>query len=137
MATKIRLRRTGTTNLATFRIVAADARSPRDGRFLEILGNYDPRKVDTDKVSVKSERVQYWLSQGAQVTDAVKPLLKLAGIELPVKTRRRKKKNSGAATETVETTAAAPADSPTEETVAESEAAPADVPAQESGSNNE
>jgi small subunit ribosomal protein S16 len=122
MATKIRLRRTGTTNLATFRIVAADSRSPRDGRFLEILGHYDPRKVDADKVSVKTERVQYWIGTGAQITDAVKPLLKLAGIELPVKARRsKKKKNAAPSIDTAPETAAAPADVPTEESAPVSE----------------
>jgi small subunit ribosomal protein S16 len=116
MATKIRLRRTGTTNLATFRIVAADSQSPRDGRFLEILGSYDPRKVDAEKVSVKTERVQYWIGHGAQVTDAVKPLLKLAGIELPVKARRKSKKSvaSGTTAEVLESTVAVPEDVPVE-----------------------
>jgi small subunit ribosomal protein S16 len=95
MATKIRLRRTGTTNLATFRIVAADSRSPRDGRFLEILGHYDPRKEGADKVTVKAERVQYWISQGAQVSDAVRSLLTSVGIEVPGKKKRVKKKTGG------------------------------------------
>jgi small subunit ribosomal protein S16 len=128
MATKIRLRRTGTTNLATFRIVAADTRSPRDGRFLEILGHYDPRKEGADKVTVKAERVQYWISQGAQVSDAVKPLLKSVGIELPVKKKRGKTKPAVAsedAAETVETaTEAQPgsAEAETEETQTESPA---------------
>lgn len=129
MATKIRLRRTGTTNLATFRIVAADSRSPRDGRFLEILGHYDPRKEGADKVTVKSERVQYWISQGAQVSNAVKPLLKLVGIDLPAKMKRGTKKpavTADAATEAIEPSPAA-----TEETAAETQAGSADEETEE------
>ncbi len=85
MATKIRLRRTGTTNLALYRIVVADARSPRDGRFIENLGHYDPRKEGKEKVVVNMERLKYWLSVGAQMTDSVIPLVKAQGIEIPVK----------------------------------------------------
>jgi len=101
MATKIRLRRTGTRNLATFRIVAADVRSPRDGRFLEILGHYDPRREGAEKVAVNTERVQYWIGTGAQVTEAVKPLLALAGITLPEKKRRARRKRPATAAEPV------------------------------------
>jgi len=89
MATKIRLRRTGTTNLALYRIVVADARSPRDGRFIENLGHYDPRKEGKEKVVVNLERLKYWISVGAQMTDSVIPLVKAQGIEIPVKKKRK------------------------------------------------
>ena len=94
MATKIRLRRTGTTNLALFRIVVADVRAPRDGRFIENLGHYDPRKEGKDKVPINAERLLYWLGVGAQMTEAVEPLVKLQGIEIPKKTKRSKQTDS-------------------------------------------
>jgi small subunit ribosomal protein S16 len=65
---KLRLRRTGTRNKACFRIVAADARSPRDGRFIEVIGYYDPRHED-EKIDL--ERADYWLSNGAQASQTV------------------------------------------------------------------
>lgn len=92
MATKIRLRRTGTTNLATFRIVVADERSPRDGRFLEILGSYDPRKEGEAKVELNVERAQYWVSVGAQVTEKAISLLKSKGVKFPSKATKKAEK---------------------------------------------
>ena len=92
MATKIRLRRTGTTNDPSYRIVVSDMRFPRDGRFIEILGQYNPRKNGGDKVVLNAEQVAHWIDKGAQVSEAVRPLLKLKGVKLPVpKTRRRTK----------------------------------------------
>ena len=76
---KIRLRRMGAPKQPSYRIVAADSRAPRDGRFLEILGHYNPR-TDPVTLEVKEERVRYWLSQGAQPTEAVARLLKQKGI---------------------------------------------------------
>ena len=105
MATKIRLRRTGTTNLALYRIVVADARSPRDGRFIENLGHYDPRKEGSEKVVVNIERLKYWIGVGAQMTDSVIPLVKAQGIEVPVKKKRKsrsKKVQSETQTKTAE-----------------------------------
>ncbi|MBT3294419.1 MAG: 30S ribosomal protein S16 [Verrucomicrobia bacterium] len=75
MSVKIRLTRTGARNAAAFRVVAADSRSPRDGRFLEILGWYDP-KLESNNCEVKLDRVAYWKSQGAEVSDTVKSLVK-------------------------------------------------------------
>ena len=75
MSVKIRLTRTGARNAAAFRVVAADSRSPRDGRFLEILGWYDP-KLESANCEVKLDRVEYWKSQGAIVSDTVKSLVK-------------------------------------------------------------
>jgi len=77
MAVKIRLTRTGNTNRACYRVVAADSRSPRDGRNIEILGWYDPNKV-TDKFELKMDRIDYWRSEGAQVSDTVNSLIKRA-----------------------------------------------------------
>ncbi len=76
---KIRLRRTGALKQPSYRIVAADSRAPRDGRFLEILGHYNPR-TDPVTLEVKEDRVRYWLSQGAQPTEAVARLLKQKGL---------------------------------------------------------
>ncbi len=91
MATKIRLRRTGTTNLALYRIVVVDSRSPRDGRFIEILGHYDPRKEGKDKIVVDSEKVLSWLNKGAEISETVRSLLKTHGFEFPVKNRKKRK----------------------------------------------
>ncbi len=76
---KIRLRRVGAKKQPSYRIVAADARSSRDGRFLEILGHYNPR-TEPPTVEIKEDRVRYWLSVGAQPTDAVARLLRKQGI---------------------------------------------------------
>jgi small subunit ribosomal protein S16 len=73
----LRLRREGTKNRPFYRIVAADQRFKRDGRFLEILGHYDPLSKD-NKVTVNTERAQHWISQGAQPSDTVRQLLKKA-----------------------------------------------------------
>ena len=72
---KLRLMRMGKTKQPTYRIVAADSRSPRDGRFIEIVGHYDPR-ANPGKVVLKSDRVSYWISKGAQPSDTVKSLIK-------------------------------------------------------------
>ena len=77
---KIRLRRMGGKKQPSYRIVVADAQSPRDGRFLEIIGHYNPR-TEPESVAVDAERAAYWLSQGAQPTAAVARLLKKAGVE--------------------------------------------------------
>jgi small subunit ribosomal protein S16 len=79
MAVKIRLTRAGTKKKPFYRIVVADSVSPRDGRFIEILGNYDPKK-DPPEVKVKEERVREWLSRGAEPTLTVSQLLKKKGI---------------------------------------------------------
>ena len=78
MAVKIRLTRTGARNDVCYRLVAADARSPRDGRFLEILGWYDPKQEGTN-FELKMDRIDHWKSKGAQMSDTVKSLVKKAG----------------------------------------------------------
>jgi small subunit ribosomal protein S16 len=77
VAVKIRLRRVGTKNVPAYRIVVADARSPRDGRFIENLGTYNPRKA-TDNFQVNLERAKYWVQKGAQPSDTVRSILKKA-----------------------------------------------------------
>ena len=75
MAVKIRLRRMGKRNAACHRIVVADGRSPRDGRFIESIGTYDPRhKVE----QIDLERVEYWLPRGAQPSETVRAIIKRA-----------------------------------------------------------
>ncbi len=82
MAVRIRLARHGAKKRPFYRIVAADGESPRDGRFLEKLGTYDP-KYDPAKVTVKTERVQYWIDKGATPSHTVKSLLKREGFFTP------------------------------------------------------
>ena len=72
---KIRLRRMGAKKAPYYRVVVADSRAPRDGRFSEELGTYDPM-AETDKIKVNMERAQYWIANGAQPTDTVRGLLK-------------------------------------------------------------
>ena len=72
---KIRLRRMGAKKAPYYRIVVADSRSPRDGRFIEELGTYDPA-ADSEKIKVNMERAKYWIANGAQPTDTVRGLLK-------------------------------------------------------------
>ena len=76
---RIRLRRVGAKGQPSYRIVVADQRSPRDGRFIEIIGHYNPR-TDPPTVDIKEDRAMHWLSQGAQPSDAVARMLKNAGI---------------------------------------------------------
>src|SRR5215213_10033396 len=79
MPVRIRLRRTGRKKSPTYRIVVADSESPRDGRFIEIVGQYQPRQGNT-ALNLKNDRVNYWLNNGAQPSDTVRSLLRRAGI---------------------------------------------------------
>jgi small subunit ribosomal protein S16 len=76
---RIRLRRTGRKKTPTYRIVVADSQSPRDGRFIEIIGQYVPRQGNT-AINLKTERANYWLDKGAQPSDTVRSLLRRAGV---------------------------------------------------------
>ena len=78
MAVKIRLARHGTKKKPFYRIVVADIESPRNGKYLEKVGTYDPL-FDPAKVSLNNERIQYWIDQGAKPTNTVKSLLKREG----------------------------------------------------------
>jgi small subunit ribosomal protein S16 len=71
----IRLRRTGSTKRPYYRVVVADSREPRDGRFVEVLGHYDPRR-DPAVVKIDAERAQYWIGKGARPSDTVRSMLK-------------------------------------------------------------
>ncbi len=76
---KIRLRRTGKTKQPSYRVVVADSRSPRDGKFIEIIGHYNP--IRQPKVlEIKADRARYWLSVGAQPTDTVVKLLQRVNV---------------------------------------------------------
>jgi small subunit ribosomal protein S16 len=75
MAVSIRLRREGTKNRPYYKVVVADKRSPRDGKFIEIIGAYDPKKPGHNS-SLKIDRVEYWISKGAQPSDTVRSLIK-------------------------------------------------------------
>ena len=75
MAVKIRLRRMGAKKAPYYRIVVADSRYPRDGRFIEELGNYDPTKEPT-VVNIDVEKAKKWIANGAQPTDTVRAILK-------------------------------------------------------------
>jgi small subunit ribosomal protein S16 len=79
MAVKIRLRRVGRKKAPMYRIVVADSRSPRDGKFIEIVGQYAPRSGET-ALNLQVERVNYWLNNGAQPSDTVRSLLRKAGV---------------------------------------------------------
>ncbi len=78
MAVKLRLVRMGKKKQPTYRIIAADSRSPRDGRFIEILGFYDP-KQEQSKIVIDNERTVSWLRQGAQPSETVGKLLRISG----------------------------------------------------------
>ena len=79
MAAKIRLARVGSKKNPIYRVVVADSRSPRDGRFIEIVGRYNPQ-TDPSVIEIDEPKVKDWLAKGAQPTDPVKKLLKVKGI---------------------------------------------------------
>ena len=112
MAVSIRLRREGAKNRPYYKVVVADSRSPRDGKFIEIIGTYDPKKPDHNS-TLKLDRIDHWVSQGAQPSDTVRSLIK------------RNKKQS--ASETPE--AVAPADELAREAGFSAPAASPDEPA--------
>ena len=75
MAVSIRLRREGSKNRPYYRVVVADSRSPRDGKFIEIIGTYDPKQTGQNS-SFSVERAEYWISKGARPSDTVRSLIK-------------------------------------------------------------
>lgn len=137
MALRIRLARGGAKKRPFYRIVVADSRSPRDGRFIEKVGTYNPLLPSDhdERVRLKDERVKYWLGVGAQPTDRVRKLLGLAGlVEMPtppVQTKKNQPKakaqerlreaeeRAKAAAEAAEAEAAEAAETPAEEAPAE------------------
>jgi small subunit ribosomal protein S16 len=82
MALKIRLRQQGRTNRTSYRLVVADARSPRDGKYIENVGFYDPLLPKESDVKVDHERISFWIGQGAQLTERVVSLIKRAAPEI-------------------------------------------------------
>jgi len=129
MAMKIRLARGGSKKRPFYRIVAADSRMPRDGRFIEKLGTYNPLlpKDSEDRIKIDLDRVKHWLDQGAKPTDRVSRFLEAAGIVEKQERNNPKKAEPGAkAKERAEEKAAKAA------AAAEAEAAPAeDAPVEE------
>ena len=111
MSVKIRLRRTGKLGMASHRIVVCDSHSPRDGRFIETIGYYDPRHED-EKINL--ERVDYWMSVGAQPSETVQAIIKRA-------------KNGTGARKAPKKAAPAPKPAPAPEPAAEQEQAPAEA----------
>ena len=75
MAVSIRLRREGTTNSPYYRVVVADSRSPRDGKFIEMIGNYDPKKAG-ENFNLDLDRAEYWVSKGAQPSETVASMIR-------------------------------------------------------------
>ncbi|WP_297776590.1 30S ribosomal protein S16 [uncultured Roseovarius sp.] len=132
MAMKIRLARGGSKKRPFYRIVAADSRMPRDGRFIEKLGTYNPLlpKDSEDRVKMDVERIQHWLAQGAQPTDRISRMLETAGVVAKKERANLKKAVPGkkaqerAAEKTAKAEAAeAAANAPAEEAVVEEAAA--------------
>jgi small subunit ribosomal protein S16 len=79
MATRIRLARVGSKKNPIYRVVVADGRSPRDGRFIEIVGRYNPQ-TDPSTIDLDADKIQDWISKGAQPSDRVKRLMQTQGI---------------------------------------------------------
>jgi small subunit ribosomal protein S16 len=90
MAVKIRLRAQGSVKKIKYRVVVADGRSPRDGKYIEALGWYDPLAKEDMQVQIKPDRLQYWISKGAQATDKVEFLMRKAapGVLVNLRTQR-------------------------------------------------
>ncbi len=145
MAMKIRLARGGSKKRPFYRIVAADSRMPRDGRFIEKLGTYNPLlpKDSEDRVKMNMERVQYWLDQGAQPTDRISRFLEAAGAAekkernnpnkaKPGKKAQERAEEKAAKAAEAEEAASAPAEeeAPAEDAAVE-EAAAEEAPAEE------
>jgi len=130
MAMKIRLARGGSKKRPFYRIVAADSRMPRDGRYIEKLGTYNPllAKDSEERVKMDMERVKYWLGEGAQPTDRVSRFLEAAGV-LEKKTRNNPNKGKpgdkavARAEEKAEKAAAPAEEAPVEEAAPEENAA--------------
>jgi small subunit ribosomal protein S16 len=80
MAVHIRLRRTGTTRRPAYRVVVADARAPRDGRFIEVIGHYNPL-TEPPTIHIEKDKAAAWLKKGAQPSNTVKHLLARAGMD--------------------------------------------------------
>ena len=124
MAVAIRLRREGALNRPYFKVVVTDKRSPRDGKFIEIVGTYDPKKAGQNS-TLKLDRIEHWISKGAQPSDTVRSLIK--------KTKNpeaaAKKAASAAAKKAATAPKPAPAPAPVAAELSEPAAAPAETTA--------
>ena len=136
MAVKIRLMRVGKKKQPTYRVVVSDSRSPRDGRFIEVLGQYAPRE-EPSVVSIDSDRALHWLRVGAQPTEEVGKLLEITGVWAAYKTAVGKdaaakpKPKTPKAKKVVEQPAPEPATASAEEPAAEEAAAEPEASAEE------
>jgi small subunit ribosomal protein S16 len=132
MAVAIRLRREGALNRPYFKVVVADKRSPRDGKFIEIVGTYDPKKRGMNS-TLKLERIDYWISKGAQPSDTVRSLIKKnKNPEAAAKKMAAAEAKKAAKPKAAPKTEAAPAAEPAPEAPAASAPeAPAPAPATE------
>ena len=130
MAMKIRLARGGSKKRPFYRIVAADSRMPRDGRFIEKLGTYNPLlpKDSEERVKMNMERVQYWLGHGAQPTDRVSRMLEAAGV---LDKKERSNPNKGEPGQKAKDRAEEKANKAAEAAAAPAEEAPAEEAAAE------
>src|SRR2546428_11595204 len=102
MAVSIRLRREGAKNRPYYKVVVADSRSPRDGKFIEIIGTYDPKKPGHNS-TLKLDRAEYWISKGAQPSETVRSLIK-----------KNKKQGEGASAPAMPAAGAAASEAPAE-----------------------
>ena len=116
---RIRLRRVGRKKAPAYRIVVADSKSPRDGKFIEIVGQYAPRSSDAQKVNLDVARVNYWLDVGAQPSDTVRSLLRRAGLLKARHEARLGRKLQASAVALPENAAGEPAAEPAPESAAE------------------
>ena len=148
MAVKLRLVRTGKRKQPTYRLVAADSRSPRNGRFIEIIGTYEPRQ-EPSRINIDNDRAIHWLRNGAQPTERVEKLLRISGAweeftGKPLEPIEYKAKEEAAPAEEEAVEEAAPAEEEAVEEAApaEEEAAPAEEeaaveePAEEEGESD-
>jgi small subunit ribosomal protein S16 len=158
LAVKIRLMRVGKKKQPTYRVIVADSRSPRDGRFIEILGQYEPRQ-DPSLVNIDTDRAVHWLKRGAQPTEQVAKILGIAGVwdayksdtgkESAAKPKAKTPKAKTVEEQPAPTAAAAPApaaapaaeapaaEAPAEEVPAEEAASAEEAPAEEAASAEE
>src|SRR5919108_3086625 len=130
MAVAIRLRREGALNRPYFKVVVADKRSPRDGKFIEIVGTYDPKKRGMNS-TLKLDRVEYWISKGAQPSDTVRSLIKknkdpeAAAKKMAALEAKKAAKPKTTAPAKSESAAAPPAEPPAPEPAPATESTPA------------
>ena len=133
---KLRLRRVGAKKQASFRIVATDSRAPRDGRFIEVIGFYNPR-TEPETVKIKEERALHWLSVGAQPSEAVNRLLKNNGTLTRYERLKQGEDLETLLAEVAEAAQAAPAPAAQPEEEAEEDEAPESEPEDEDETEEE